>query len=239
MEKRVIYYLEPNINYIDDIKIYNTFANHIHIIVDLNNDYNYNDDVWFDLGIAAEKNINCIISIILKEDKLFYDKLYHLINNIPFIKGIDINVENNISLENTKYFINKFKNDYPNMLLIMSTIGYSMCVDDINTIYEDEKTWSYTVFNKTNEAKLIDYYCCNFNEDDLTMDSFDDMIINGFLPEKIVMGCYSNKFDCYDNYYELNKIKKNYPNMGGVFIKYFNDAPYKWDLNAWLCITSK
>ena len=247
MEKRVIFYLKPdniNNNYIDDMKIYNTFATHIHIDIDINNYYdNYYDNLWVDLGIATEKNMTCIICITLNEnnlyDNLFYDKLCDLINNNPLIKGIDINVENNVSLENTKKFIINFKQDYPDLLLIMSTIGYSMCVNDIDTLYEDEKIWSYSLFNKSNEAKLIDYYCCNFNEANLTMDSFEDMINNGFSPEKIIMGCNSNNFEAYDNYFELNQIKKHYPNMGGTFIKYYNDSPYKWDLNAWLCLTSK
>jgi hypothetical protein len=208
-------------------------------MIDLNNDYDYYDNFWFDLGIATEKNIICIISILLNNDNLFYDKLCNLINNNTLIKGIDINVENIFCLEDTKKFINKFKNDYPNLLLIMSTNGYSMCVNDVDTIYNNENTWSYSLFNKTDEAKMIDYYCCFFNEDDFTIDSFEDIIDNGFSPEKIVMGCNSDKFDSYDNYYELNRIKKKYPNMGGTFIKYFNDAPYKWDLNVWLCLNSK
>ena len=86
---------------------------------------------------------------------------------------------------------------------------------------------------------MIDYYNCSFNEDDFTMDSFEDMIDNGFPPEKIVMGCDSNKFNNYDNYFELNCIKKKYPNMGGTFIKYYINSPIKWDISAILSITSK
>jgi len=54
----------------------------------------------------------------------------------------------------------------------------------------------------------------------------------------IVMGCSSTNFDGYDNYFELNKIKKKY-NMGGTFIKYFHNSPYKWDISALLSINSK
>jgi hypothetical protein len=64
------------------------------------------------------------------------------------------------------------------------------------------------------------------------------MLSNGFNESKIVMGCSSTNFDGYDNYFELNKIKKKY-NMGGAFIKYFHNSPYKWDISALLSINSK
>lgn len=252
MDKRVIFYLMPN-NY-NNIKLHNTYANYIHLgnftynnNLYLNNlspfDSNY-DDIWCDLGIASEKNINCIISISFDnvfDDNyhLFYKKLCELINKKEIIKGIDMDVENKISLHNIKMFINNIKRDFPNLLLVISTIGYSICVNDIDTIYKDEKEWSYTLFNKSSEGQMIDYYCCNFNEDDLTMDSFEDIIDNGFLPNKIVMGCYSKYFKDYDNYFELNRIRHKYPNIGGTFIKYYHDSPYKWDLDVWLCINSK
>jgi hypothetical protein len=262
MDKRIIFYLIPN-NYTNnnDIKIYNTNANSIHLgnfIYNLNNLYlnnlspfdNYYDDIWFDLGIASEKNINCIISISFdnvfdyhnnhNNYNLFYKLLCELlINKKEIIKGIDMDIENKVSMDNIKIFINDIKRDFPNLLLVISSIGYSMCVNDIDTLYEDEKEWSYALFNKSNEGEMIDYYCCNFNEDNLTLDSFEDIIDNGFLPNKIIMGCFSKYFKDYDNYFELNCIRHKYPILGGSFIKYYNDSPYKWALNVWLCINSK
>jgi hypothetical protein len=267
MDKRVIFYFIPNnytndMNDKNDIKIYNTYANSIHLgnfIYNLNNlylndlspfDNNY-DDMWFDLGIASEKNINCVISISFdnifdgnhnnnNNYHLFYKTLCELlIDKKEIIKGIDMDVENKISLDNINMFINDIKRDFPNLLLVISSIGYSMCVMDINTIYENEKEWSYILFNNSPEGQMIDYYCCNFNEDNLTLDSFQDIIDNGFLPNKIVLGCFSMYFKDYDNYFELNSIRHKYPNIGGTFIKYYDDIPYNWDLNVWLCINSK
>jgi hypothetical protein len=158
-------------------------------------------------------------------------------NNINIIKGIDIDSENKLSLQNFIKFITDIKRDYPKFLIVLSIIGYSMCVKDNDTKYENDKIWSYSLFNKLKIEKYIDYYNCNFDEDDFTMDSFEDMLNNGFNESKLVMGCNSTKFDRYDNYFELNKIKKKY-NIGGTFIKYFHDSPYKWDISAWLSINS-
>jgi hypothetical protein len=262
MSKRVIFYLTPNNyinNYYNNYRIYNSYVNYIHFgyfsfntinnisNLYLNNispyDIDYND-LWFDLGISTEKNIICLMVIYLnnlfENYDLNYKLLYELINEKrDIIKGIDMDFENNIILEDLIKFIKDIKKDFPDLLLVISAIGYSMCVKDINIIYEDDKMWSYALFNKSIEGQMIDYYCCNFNEDDFTKDSFEDMIYNGFLPNKLIMGCCSNKFEAYDNYYELNSIKKIYPNIGGTFVKYYSDSPYKWDLNVWLSIYSK
>jgi hypothetical protein len=168
----------------------------------------------------------------------YYKKLSEFIKSNNLIKGIDLDVENKISLENIKILISDIKRDFPDLLICISAIGYSMCVKDCETYYYYEKEWSYSLFNKSIEASYIDYYNCAFNEDDFTIDSIQDIIDNGFISEKIVIGCDSPYFQDYDNYYELRCINKKY-NIGGAFLKYFNDSPYKWDISAFLCLTSK
>ncbi len=167
-----------------------------------------------------------------------YDLLSNFIKENKLIKGIDLDVEKKISLYILKQLINDLSRDFPYLILSMSTIGKSMCVNNINNIYEDDKKWSYSLFNKSIEANKIEYYNCNFNKDNFTMNSFEDMIDNGFLPEKLIMGCNSKLFFTYYNYYELRNISKKY-NIGGTFIKYFNNSPYKWSISALLCLTSK
>jgi hypothetical protein len=258
MEKKIIYYMNEIIN--NDNKIYNSYANLIHLgfFTFSNNkkillngyeplDIVY-DDLWFDLGISSEKKIKCVM--VLSGNKTFenlfsnYDIYYQILSDFIttkkyIIKGLDLEIENCATIENTKKFINDFKRDFPDLLLVLSTIGYSMCVKDIDTKYENEKEWSYALFNKSPEGNKIDYYNCYFNEDNFTIDSLEDIIDNGFNVEKIIMGCDSQYFQDYDNYFELRCIAKKYPNIGGTFIKYFNDSPYKWDLSVWLCLTSR
>ncbi len=249
--KRVIYYVSENYNKYE-FKLYNSHATNIHFgtfnfnnnqiyLNNINPSDNKYDDLWFDLGISTEKNKICIM--VLNIDNLFENYTYYykllcdFINNNKIIQGIDIDIENKATLLDTIKFITDFKRDNPKLLLIMSVIGYSMCVRDTNTKYKNEKSWSYSLFNKLKAENYIDYYNCSFDEDDFTMDSFKDMINNGFNESKLVMGCKSSNFDGYDNYFELNKIKKKY-NIGGTFIKYFHNAPYKWDLSASLSINS-
>ncbi len=251
--KRLIYYLTENNNK-HELKIYNSYVTHIHFglfsfknnKIYLNNlcptDSKY-DNLWFDLGISVEKNKKCVMTLdvenLFENYANYYKSLCDLINNnILIINGIDIDLENKLSLSETIKFITDIKKDFPNLILVLSTIGYSMCVKDINTKYKNNNSWSYSLFCKMKAENLIDYYNCNFDEDDFTMDSFEDMINNGFNESKLVMGCRSITFDGYDNYFELNKIKKKY-NIGGTFTKYFHNAPYKWDINVWLSLNSK
>lgn len=255
--KKIIFYLNNN-NYNNQLDnhldcIYNTEATHIHfgyfhfflyslcLNYKIPNDDYYNE-MWFELGIADEKNKKCVmvldVSFMEADYNDYYNELSNFIKENKLIKGIDLDVENKISLETFKKLINDLSRDFPYLILSISTIGYSMCVRDIDTIYEDENVWSYILFNKSIEANKIEYYNCNFNEDDFTMDSFEDMIDNGFQPEKLIMGCNSKFFFTYDNYYELRNISKKY-NIGGTFIKYFNNSPYKWAMSVLLCITSK
>ena len=247
--KKIIFYLNT---YKNKNKIYDSFATHIHfgtfhfsnlkLYLDKKNPNDlYFNEMWFDLGMSTEKNIKCIMVLNVKymdiDYKYYYKILSEFIKSNNIIKGIDLDVENKISLENIKILISDIKRDFPDLLISISAIGYSMCVNDIDTDYYYEKEWSYSLFNKSIEASYIDYYNCAFNEDDFTIDSFQAMIDNGFIPDKIVMGCDSQYFQDYDNYYELRCINKLY-SIGGTFIKYFNDSPYKWDISAWLSITS-
>ncbi len=257
MEKKVIYYFNNNKK---EDKIYNSYANLIHFgYFTFNNNKQlllneiepldtYYDELWFDLGISTEKKIKCIMVLrgMITFDNLFnnYDIYYKILSDFinikkNIIKGLDLDIENSATIDNTKKLINDFKRDFPDLLLVLSTLGYSMYAKDIYTKYKDNKEWSYALFNKSSEGNKIDYYNCKFNEDDFTMDSLNDIIDNGFNVDKIVMGCDSKYFQDYDNYYELRCIAKKYPNIGGTFIKYFNDSPYKWDLSVWLCLTSK
>jgi len=99
-------------------------------------------------------------------------------NNINIIKGIDIDLENKLSLTEIIKFITDIKKDLPNLLIVLSTIGYSMCLKDNNTKYDNNKIWSYSLLNKLKIENYIDYYNCNFDEDDFTMDSFEDVLSN-------------------------------------------------------------
>jgi hypothetical protein len=249
--KRVISYLTENYNEYE-LKLYDSYISHIHFgifsfannQIYLNNyepDDNSYDNLWFDLGISTEKDKICIM--VLNMDEFFenYDTYYKILcdfinNKKLIIKGIDIDIENKASLSDTIKFITNFKKDFPNLQLILSVIGYSMCVKDIDTKYQNKEEWSYSLFNRMKAENLIDYYCCSFDEDDFTMDSFEYMINNNFNESKLVIGCKSDNIS-YDIYFELNKIKKKY-NIGGTFIKYFHDSPYKWDISAWLTINS-
>jgi hypothetical protein len=188
--KKVIFYLNT---YKNEMKIYDSYATHIHfgcfnfsnLKLYLNkkdpNDEYFNE-MWFDLGIATEKNIKCIMTLDVKymdnDYNIYYNRLKEFIKSNILIKGIDLDVENKISLEDMKRLVNDIKRDFPDLLICISTIGYSMCVMDIDTDYYYEKEWSYSLFNKSIEASYIDYYNCAFNEDDFTMDSFLDMIDN-------------------------------------------------------------
>ena len=250
--RKIIYYQ----TFCDIKNIKNTGITHIHVSsihfgVNNNNKYihlnNYNpynkifDNVWTELEEAHGCNINIILMVggagggyraMFNSDadfEQYYSLLKNLITTKKIISGIDLDVEEQVSLENIKKLITKINSDFGNDFIIsMAPIQYAL---ETNTpglggfIYKD--------LIESTEGKKISYLNTQFYNT-FSLESYEKIIQNGYSPNKIIMGMIaSNPQTMKDNYQQLKETYNKYKtNFGGTFLwEYYLDKNWINDID--------
>jgi hypothetical protein len=203
--------------------------------------YNYTfDTVWNELEQASKLGIKVKLmvggagggySTLFSNYTLFYGYLAELLRKKPFISGIDLDIEESVSLENVKMLIRSLKTDFGGGLtLSMAPIQSSLEVDEPGIggfIYKD--------LLKSPEGTFIDYLNVQFYSD-FSYDAYEKIIANGYLPEMIVMGALAGT----NNDTELGKVVEQYKQcFGGVFVWEYcfaKPSPLGWANNMWIII---
>lgn len=248
MPRTIFYYqtfkdTDNNLISLDPVLYDETPLTHIHVssihfgvddnkepYIHLNNRSPYNsyfDDVWHNIEKAASKNIKIVLMIggagggyssFFSNISLYYDLLYNLIKDKPFINGIDLDIEESCSLEHVKKLISKTIEDFgENFIISVAPVASSLINDGPGM-----GGFSYKDLLDSPEGSNIDYFnCqayCNFS-----LSTLDSIVENGYDSKKIVMGLIAG--ETYES--ELQDMYEKYKdNFGGLFVwEYFNTVP--------------
>jgi chitinase len=242
MSKRIIYYYQTFVG-LNDILIQDTKVTHIHLssihfgkdsnnpYIHLNNNKPTNkifDSVWKDLETAKQLGIKVILMVGGAGgafQNLFsnYDTYYSLLKEFildkrNIIDGIDLDIEEQATLNNVENLIKTLKADFGESFMItMAPIQSSMQTDQPGMggfVYK-------TLYKSC--GSLIDYFNvqCYY---DYSVDAYKQIIKNGYPEDKIVMGSISSQ-DITNNINTIKNIVKIYPKIGGVFNWEYYDSP--------------
>ena len=206
--------------------------------IHLNDDspYNYTfNNVWNELEQATQNGIKVKVMVggagggyasLFSNFDTYYAMLADLLRNKPFISGVDLDIEEPVSLENVKLLIRRLKEDFGNLItLSMAPIQSSLEADEPGMggfVYKD--------LIQSPEGKLIDYFNVQFYSD-YSCDAFDRIVANGYLPEMIVMGAMAGTPTSAEVTKTVQKYKKNF---GGVFVWEYcfaKPSPLEWAKN--------
>lgn len=227
--------------------LYSNTVTHIHLssihfgvtnnepYIHLNDNSPYNsvfDDVWKELFIASNNNIKIILMVggaggaftdLFSNFEVYYGMLKTLIKTKSFICGIDLDIEEPVSLDNVKMLIQRIKKDFgPNFLISMAPIQSSLQQD-----YPGMGGFIYKDLYSSEVGKLIDYFNGQFYMN-YTKESYDIVVENGYPEEKVVMGMLMGQ-DFEKIQIELKKLKEEYGMaFGGVFVWEYFAAPENW-----------
>ena len=241
--QKIIYYYQTFVG-LKDILYDNTKVTHIHLssihfnleekktIIHLNNYSPYDEKfntVWEDMNCAKKLGIKCILMLggaggaferLFSDFENNYQLLFELIKNKSCISGIDLDVEENTSLENIKKLISRINSDFGmNFIISMAPLAESMAFDE-----KGMGGFSYKDLFESKEGELINYFNCQFYND-FSENLYQQIIDNGYPEEKIVMGMISSQ-NFNDNCIQLINISKKFANFGGVYIwEYFESPP--------------
>jgi len=155
--------------------------------------------------------------------------LKKFIQDFPIIKGIDLDIEENVSLTNVKKLINQITLDFGETFIItMAPISNSL-----STNYPGLGGFIYKELMESNEGKHINWLNGQFYFQ-YTKDIYQKCIENGFKPEQIVFGMISSISNFDQALNEIKKIKQTYPNFCGVYVwEYFNCPPEQNHPEKW------
>jgi len=246
MINRIIYYYQT-FNGLKSILTKDTKVTHIHLAsihfgtdennnpyVHLNNN-NPNDkifdSVWEDIKKSKQLGIKIILMIggaggAFQDLFSNFDTYYSLLKELllekkDLIDGVDLDIEEQVSLENVERLILQIKKDFGTSFMItLAPVQSSIEHDDQGMggfVYKD-------LYNKL--GNLIEYFNvqCYY---DYSLNSYKQMIKNGYPEEKIVMGSISSQ-NFNSNLEVLKEIVQNYNNFGGVFNWEYYDSPNNW-----------
>ena len=265
--KRVIYYYQTFCGLNDILIQDNPVVTHIHLssihfglssdnspYIHLNNDPPNSskfDSVWDDIKKATDKGIKIVLMVggaggaftdLFNNFDIYYKLLKDTIIDHPEISGIDLDVEEEVSLDNIKMLINKIVEDFGNKFIIaMAPLSYSLQNDGPGM-----GGFSYKELYNSPEGKYIDYFNGQFYGD-YTLQAYENIINNGYPSEKIVMGMVSGDFSSGNFDQATNvvaSISEKY-DMGGVFVWEYADCPpdnkdhYKWAENMYNALNIK
>ena len=160
---------------------------------------------------------------------LYYSKLQDFLISKPWIQGVNLDIEEEVSLENVKKLVKLIKSDFGEEFEVTMAPVSSAMENDIpgmgGFVYKD-------LYN-SEEGKMIDYFNCQCYES-FTLETYKNIIENGYPEEKIVMGMMSGQFKDDSFVKEVHKIKEEYVHVRGFYDwEYLDAPPNKDDPSEW------
>lgn len=254
--KRIIYYYQTFCGLDDILKQEGNIVSHIHLssihfglsteqlpYIHLNDSPPGSDSfksMWEDIHKAKEKGIKIVLMVggaggaftdLFNNFDVYYDLLKKTILDHPDISGIDLDVEEPVTLENIKMLISRIHADFGDSFSIsMAPVSYALKNDGPGM-----GGFCYKELYNSPEGSYIDYFNGQFYGD-FTAESYNKVINNGYPSEKIVMGMVSGDFNPETYSQALNEVVEisEKIDMGGVFDwEYFDCPPDKDDHLKW------
>ena len=156
-----------------------------------------------------------------------YDCYYNLLktaleNELNFIDGFNLDIEEEVDLNNIIKFVNDLKQDFPDKKIIFAPLAESIATDAPGM-----GGFSYKDLNNKIGDKIEYFNIQCYGEYSLSL--FNKMVSNGYEPNKIVMGMLTGQdFNKIIDEVEtiVSETQKTHKIFGGVAVwEYFNAPP--------------
>jgi hypothetical protein len=148
----------------------------------------------------------------------YYKLLHDLIKSKKFITGIDLDIEEFVSLENTVKLIKRLKHDFGNNFDIsMAPLSVSLENDTVGIGGFIYKELYKQVGNMISHFNAQCYY-------DMSDNIIGNIVNNGYPEEKIVLGMISSQ-DFNQNINIIVKLNQTYKQFGVYNWEYFDSPP--------------
>tara|TARA_B100000427_G_scaffold293961_1_gene272243 strand:+ start:484 stop:1284 length:801 start_codon:yes stop_codon:yes gene_type:complete len=253
--KNIYYYqtfigLDKALTHIEDIDVINISSIHFgkdnegNKSIYLNDNKPYDslfNELWLQTKQASVQGCTIMLMVggaglayteLFSDFNTYYPQLRKLINDKPWIQGIDLDIEELTTIDNVKKLINQLVHDFgDDFIITMAPIATSLMYDGSSMA-----GFNYKELFHSNEGSKIHWFNAQ-SYYSFSFETYESMVNNGYPPEKIVMGMESGQFNnhTFNNALtEVIKIINKYPTMAGVFDwEYLDAPPNKKDPSQW------
>lgn len=163
---------------------------------------------------------------------VYYPMLKKLLTTKSWIKGIDLDMEESVNIDNAKKLIQCLVRDFgEDFIITMAPVSPSLQEDGSSMA-----GFNYKELYTSPEGKHIHWFNtqCYYS---FSLETLESIVNNGYPPHKIVMGMESGQFT--ENTFPealkaIKDMKAIYPDLGGVYDwEYFNAPPVTKDPSQW------
>ena len=194
--------------------------------------------LWEDIEKASVAGITILVMLggaggaysgLFNNFNYNYSLLYNFLKQYPFIKGIDLDVEEDTSISDIKMLINHLDRNFgKDFIISMAPIVSAMSSDEPGM-----GGFSYKDLYKSPEGKRINWFnvqCYYLYSEDV----YASIINNGYPPKKITFGMLGDNFTSNsfpEAAKEIEMISKKYPKINGVCLWEYGDTkidPLVW-----------
>jgi len=189
------------------------------------------ENIWMETKKASVQGCKIMLMMggagyayrtLFSDFDIYYPLLTQLLREKSWISGIDLDIEEETTLENVQMLIRHLVNDFPELTITMAPVSPSLEADGGSMA-----GFNYKTLYESPEGKHISWFNtqCYYS---FSKNTYDKIIKNGYPPEKIVMGMESGQFDknTFQNaLQEVHNIITEYPTMAGVYDWEYLDAP--------------
>jgi hypothetical protein len=167
---------------------------------------------------------------LFSDFETYYPLLVKMIQERPWIQGIDLDIEEGVSLTDVQMLIMRIVSDFgKDFIITMAPVSSSLVNDD------GIAGFNYKTLYHSKAGEYIHWFNtqCYYS---FSKNTYDSIVNNGYPPEKIVMGMESGQFNNETfpgAVQEIIKIKKEYPTFGGVYDWEYLNAPPTKDPSQW------
>ena len=232
---KIIYYYQTFTDlgkWVNDIKATHMIISSLHFgtnpdnspYIHLNNHTPYAkrfDTLWKQTKEMSDNGIKIMVMLggaggayqqMFQNYDVYYKMLLDLIKNKSWISGIDLDIEEIVSIKNIQKLINDLNRDLPDDFIITMAPLASSLTDDSGSM----AGFSYKELYNSDAGKRINWFNGQFYGN-FSLDTCDQIVKNGYPMNKVVCGMLYSSDDPLEPYLkEIKKIHDKYPDFGGV-----------------------
>tara|TARA_A100001015_G_scaffold178151_1_gene198062 strand:+ start:401 stop:1258 length:858 start_codon:yes stop_codon:yes gene_type:complete len=232
---RIIYYYQEFIDlekWIYDLKATHIIISSLHFginedkspYIHLNDNIPYSskyDRLWEQTEQMSKNGITIMVMLggaggayqqMFENYDIYYKMLLDLIKNKSWISGIDLDIEETVSIKNTQKLIGDLNRDLPeDFIITMAPLANSL-TDNGGSM----AGFSYKELYNSEAGKRINWFNGQFYGN-FSLETCDQIVKNGYPMNKVVCGMLYSSDNPLEAYLEeIIKIHNKYPDFGGV-----------------------